>query len=260
MSRALILGTVGRKRLISLSPIGVVEGREIFPIRGAEEDTTGNSEDTGSEDDEETDDEETEEDDDEEDEKEPKNKRDRRGKKPADAAFAAMQREIRTLKREKAAREKKDREAELAGKSEVDRVTAERDDVKQELENLRSKYSSTVVELEIIKASHGKFKWADFEDVLNDKKLRTAIEIDDDGEISGVADALKDLAKRKPHFLSKSTEDDDKGKGDKSRNTNNGSSSGKTGGQPGNGGGSGDREADRQALATKYPALSPLIG
>lgn len=258
MSRALILGSVGRKRLIDLSPIGVVNGREIFPLKGAEDDPAGDGGGLESEDDEQED-EEDEEDghqDDEEDDAKGRKKKPA-ARKDANAAFAAMQREIRQLKREKAAREKEDRQKELAGKSEVEKVTAERDDATKELESLREQHRNAVIQLEIFLASRKKYDWADMEDVLNDKRLRAAIEIDDDGEVTGVAEALKDLAKRKPHFLAAKSDEDEKGQGP--GGTGKKPAAGKTGGQPGSGGGSGDREADRQALMSKYSALGPLV-
>lgn len=260
MSRTLIFGTVGRNRLAVLSPIGVVDGREIFPLRGAEDDPAGNGGDGDSDDESEDDEDGSEEDD--EDAKDDDSKNQRRkpsAKKPANAAFAAMKRELNTLKREKRDRDNAERTKALADKPELERLTAERDDAVKGQESLAEKYREAQIELAISRASNGssKYSWADLEDVLNDRTLRNAIDIDDDGEVSGVEEALKDLAKRKPHFLAKKSEEDEKGKGKPGTNGNRGT--GKTGQQPGTGGSSGDREADRQKLESKYSVLGGMV-
>lgn len=258
MSRKLILGSVSRSRLVDLAPIGIVNGRKVFPLSGAEDDANDDdaNEDGNDEDDDSENDDSDGDDKDGDEGKAAKNRAQKSSKDgPRNRSMAA---ELRTLRKFRRETEAAARNKELADKPEIERLTAERDDAVRERDDLRGKYSSASTQLAIITASHGKYAWADIEDVLNDKTLRNAIEIDDDGEVSGVAEALKDLAKRKPHFLRKAEEDnDDKSRSNGRAKSNGSSGNGKSGGQPGSGG-SGDRGADRDALAKKYPILNRL--
>lgn len=255
MGRRLLFGSKS-----ALARLGIVDGREIFPILGAEDDHLANSGE-GSEDDNDSD--EDQDDDDSEEDDDSKTAAKKRHRSPStqrNSELRAARRELSTLRKEKAERDKAARDAELKGKSESERAVAERDDAVKELTGLKDRYQQAITELEIIKASNrSKFAWNDIEDVLNDRALRNAIEIGDDGEVSGLEDALKDLAKRKPHFLAEKS--DDKGKGNGQQQNGNGrqqqQTGTKTGGQP-NTGTNEDRAADRQRLNTIYPALQRL--
>jgi hypothetical protein len=250
MGRRLLFGSKS-----ALARLGVVGGREIFPIHGAEDDDSANSgDDSGNANDDDGEDEDSDEDEDDSDK--PAAKRRTRARS---SEFNRLKRERNALLREKQDRDKKEREAELKDKSEAERAVAERDDAVKAHTDLSEKYQQVVTELEIIKVSNQKkLSWNDIEDVLNDRTLRKAIEIGEDGEITGVDEALKDLAKRKPHFLAKKLEDDDKGKGGNGQNGSVRQSTGTaTGGQP-NGGSGNDRTADRQRLVAKYGALQRL--
>lgn len=263
MSRKLILGMVSRKRLMGITPIGIVNGRPVFPLLGAEDDEppADGGEGEGSEEDDEDEDE------DEDEDKSGKDgdKKPRRPRRDSgdSSVIRNMRKELRTLKREKAEREKAERDKTLADKPEIERLTVERDDAVKELEKLRKSHQEASVELAIIRASQSarsKYNWADIEDVLNDRKLRQAIEIDDDGEISGVEEALKDLAKRKPHFLASSSDGEGSGDGKQSSNgkkQGGGNGNGKSGSNPG-GGGNGDQAARRAELEKKYPVISRM--
>jgi hypothetical protein len=237
----------------ALARLGIVDGREIFPIRGAEDDDPAK---TGEESDDDASDDDHDDDDDSEEDDKPAAKQ--RRNRTRTNEFNRLKRERNALAKEKADREKADRDAELKDKTESERAVAERDDAVKELTGLKDRYQEAVTELSIIKASsRSKFAWNDIEDVLNDRTLLKAIEIGDDGEITGVEEALKDLAKRKPHFLST----DDKGKGNGQQQNGNGRqqqpAGTKTGGQP-NAGSKDDRAADRQRLNSIYPALQRL--
>lgn len=258
MSRRLIFGTQSRSRLRVLSPIGVVDGREVFPIAGAEDDDPANSGD----DDDNSDDSDDSDDDEDDDSKSKSKTTTRRHSRTRGSDYNALRRERNQLLKEKQDREAKDRENELKGKSEVERANAEREDAVKARDSLTEENAALKMELAIVRAStsaKSKFQWADIEDVLNDKTLRNAIEVDDDGELTGVDEALKDLAKRKPHFLVKSGEDDDgKNKDNRNGRQQQQQPAGSTGGQP-SGNGNGDvRAADRQRLNTLYPALQRL--
>lgn len=263
MSAKLIFGTVSRQRLQSLSPIGVVNGREVFSILGAEDDHSADSSDDDHSDDDDGDDDS---DDDEEDadaKAKSKTRRSSRNQDRSTAYLNSLKRERNKLLKEKQDREKADREAELKGKSEVERVTVERDEAVTARTTLEAENVALKTELGIIRASARgkKYEWLDIEDVLNDKVLRRSIEIDDDGELVGVEEALKDLAKRKPHYLAKSSKDEDDSEKDKGRNNGNGrqqQQNGSTGGQPGTGNNGDQRVADRQRLSQTYPILGRL--
>lgn len=250
MGRRLLFGS---KK--ALARLGIVDGREIFPIHGAEDDDdSANTGDDSGDDDSSDDDHD---DDSADDDTKPaaKSRRDR----ARTSEFNRLKRERNALLKEKAERDKATRDAELKDKSEAERAVAERDDAIKARAELNERYTAAITELEIIKASNrSKFTWNDIEDVLNDRALRKAIEIGEDGEISGVEDALKDLAKRKPHFLAEKS--DDKGKGNGQQQNGNGrqqQQQAKTGGQP-NTGATDDRAADRQRLNALYPALQRL--
>lgn len=253
MGRRLLSGSKS-----ALARLGIVDGREIFPIHGAEDD---DSADSGTGDDTSDDDHSDDDDDDDSDDDGKPAARQRRGHDRSSSHIRKLTRERNALLKEKAERDKATRDAELKDKSETERAVAERDDAVKAHADLNERYTAAITELEIIKASNrSKFTWNDIEDVLNDRALRRAIEIGEDGEISGVEDALKDLAKRKPHFLAEKSDDKGNTNGTKQNGNGrqaNGTAGTKTGGQPGTTGGN-DRAADRERLNGIYPALQRL--
>lgn len=260
MSRRLVFGAVSRQRLVGLSPIGIVNGREVFPIAGAEDDDDSTASGDDADDDQDDDDDDSKDDDADDsakDDDKAKSRRSRTNSRSSD--FNRLKRERNQLLREKSEREKAEREAALKEKPEIERAKAERDDAVGERDKLREQVADMSVQLEIIKSSRKKFDWNDIEDVLNDRTVRKAIEIGEDGEVTGVTEALKDLAKRKPHFLAKSSEEDGKnGKNDNGRQaTGAGNGNGKSGGNPGSGNGD-NRAVDRERLNAAYPALARL--
>jgi hypothetical protein len=96
----------------------------------------------------------------------------------------------------------------------------------------------------IIASRKLKLDWADDEDVLLYLAKADGVEVDDDGTVTGIEEALKKLSKAKPHWLKKAEEDKPKGPP--------GASGGNVGGS-GNGRGNG---TDRSAMEAKYPGLS----
>lgn len=263
MSRRLVFGAVSRQRLVGLSPIGVVNGREVFPIAGAEDDDDSTT--SGDDADDDHDDDDDDHDDSDDDAAKDNDKSKRRPRNSRSSEFNRIKRERNALLREKSDREKAEREAALKEKPEIERAKVERDDAVKERDTLRQQLADASVELEIIKASRKKYDWADIEDVLNDRNVRKAIEIGEDGEITGVAEALKDLAKRKPHFLAQKSEEDGKGEKNNGRPANNGQNgngegaTNKSGGNPGSGNGD-NRAVDRERLNSLYPVLGRLPG
>lgn len=259
MGRRLILGS----RPVARFLLGYAHGEPVYRIAGAEEDKdapTGDGDDKGTENDDDGDEDDS---DDEENRTDSKNRRSRGNARSSE--YNRIRRERNLLLKEKQDREKKDREAELADKSEVERVTAERDDAAKSRDTLLMENRDLKIRLAILSESSRKYNWADIDDVLNERKLLESIEVSPDGEITGIRDGLKDLAKRKPHYLLAKTEETGDAKNTGSNNGNGGSSNnannggGKTGGQPGSTGTNGDRTADRQRLASIYSALGPLV-
>lgn len=92
--------------------------------------------------------------------------------------------------------------------------------------------------------------------IMNKKKYSDLIEIDDDGEVTGMDEAVKALAKDKPRMLitASGDDEDDDDDGDKPNNGNGASgarkSASKSFGGKKKGGG-----IDRAALEAKFPAL-----
>jgi hypothetical protein len=150
----------------------------------------------------------------------------------ADRAKGDLARELQTLK---------DKE-----KSDLERATGEVDRLNKELKAALEARDAALVQAEILKFPG--YEWHD-PDTLLALIDRSAIEIGEDGRVTGVKDAVKKLADSKPYLL-KSKPGDKKQQPDKP--TNNGSSGGTPSGQqPANG--APNQQADqRQALATKY--------
>jgi hypothetical protein len=253
MSKRLILGS---GRWIGLTPIGEVAGHQIYPLFGAEEDGNDNQgEDDG---DQEGDGDESEEDREDGEDESGKDKSKSRQRKQSggddSSVIRALRAELRNAKKTINAFKDDKKKADLADASDVEKARAELAEANEKLEKLHPRFQDTLVELEIIKTSSQlKLNWNDIEDVLNDRKLRSAIDIDDDGEITGVEEALKELKKRKPHFLAVKSEDSEEDSGEsKQRKTSTGASfnGSKTKKD--------DRTADRSRLMNKYPVLQRM--
>lgn len=244
MSRKLIFGAVLPNRLAVLTPIGYVNGEPIFPHRGA--DNAGDGGDGES--DQDTDDEDGSDDDDSEGEKEGKPAAKGNQSNRNSSVLRQIRRDLRTAKRENEQLKAAQRAAELKDKTEVERTAAERDDAVAKLKNLEPELNSLRTKLAVITVSaQKKYDWADIEDVLNDRQMQ-GLEIDDDGEVSGIEEALKDLAKRKPHFLKKPAANN-------GGNGSDGDGTRRTGANFNAGANNNDRGADRARLEGKYGVL-----
>jgi hypothetical protein len=246
VSRALIFGTVSAHRLAVLRPIGFVCGEPVFPLRGSDSgDDTGDSGD-GDDSDDDSDDDAGDDANSEGDDK-PAAKGKGTQNVEETALVRTLRKQVRANEQKIRAFEKAKRETELAGKSEVERTSAERDDAAGRAERAEIALRSSNLKLAIIMASNNAgYDWIDLEDVLGDRKLMDAIEVDDDGEVSGVTEALKDLKKRKPHFLKVEKPDDGNGK------------TGKTGANFNGGANNNDRGADRQRMEQKWSVLANM--
>lgn len=112
-----------------------------------------------------------------------------------------------------------------------------------ELESQNGSLSKQITDLRIQNAflAANEFDWHDPADALRLADL-SGVEIDpDDGTVTGVKDALKALAKSKPHLIKKVDKTDPKGS---SGSPNNGRRKGET------------KKPDRATLAKTYPVLA----
>lgn len=137
------------------------------------------------------------------------------------------------------------KEFEDKDKSDLEKLQSDHAELQGKFDKLAAKHSETVLEREALRLSPKlKLEWRDVDDVLSSLARNEDVSVSDDGEISGIEDALKKLAKAKPHWLK------DEGKG---KPNGSGNGSGSSGGNVGTGGGKGD--ANRTKLESKYPSL-----
>lgn len=135
-------------------------------------------------------------------------------------------------------------------KSELEKLQSDHDVLQGKYDKLLAKHQETIISAEALRLSPKlKLAWRDVDDVLGSLARNSEVTVSDEGDISGVEEALKKLAKAKPHWLAASEKDDDKGK-DKN-NGNNGTASGGNVGTPKGS----DRDGSRSALEKKYPSL-----
>lgn len=160
-----------------------------------------------------------------------KNKRLRDRLKELDGQVQALQKEKDT--------------AANAGKDETERLRGEVQTLQAKLEEAQASLQQGSLKQSFLESN--KVQWHDAKTAF--KLLDTSdIDIDEDGDTSGMDDAIELLAKQHPYLVKSSKSDDDKGKGkDKPKG-----SSGE--------GGTKQRKSkdgiDRDALRRKYPALN----
>ena len=125
------------------------------------------------------------------------------------------------------------------------------ENMKEDFEKLEAKSEafeefkySTFLELAILKAAD--YQWYDVEDVRAAINLDD-VEIDDDGKITGLEDALKDVAARKPHLMKPSDGQQQQGTPVSVIPTHQGPSGAQPTGTPG-----GNADYDVEALKKKY--------
>jgi hypothetical protein len=162
---------------------------------------------------------------------------------------SALQRERdekKALDKQLKAHQKKQREAEDAEKSEVERLSSATTAQQQKLEKLAAGYRSKAVNEAILKAA-GNAKFLDPTDALRPEVLAAiGVEQDEDDpteitiDEASVTQAVKTLAKAKPHWLTTAQKPNSK--------------SGSTFGGTGSGQGDGSPE-----LAVKYPAFGRRV-
>lgn len=154
--------------------------------------------------------------------------------------FARMQ----AADRAKNAAEAKLREKERAEMGELDRAKSEANEHKQRADAAEERLKSMIIE----NAFHreNKFSWHDVGDAIAALDL-SGVEVDEDGKVTGMADAIKAVAKKKPHYVKKNDQNDDQGNGEGPPAAN-GASNGKRKGATG-------ETPDVKKLVSRFPAL-----
>lgn len=152
--------------------------------------------------------------------------------------FARMQ----AADRAKTAAENKLKEKEQAELSELDRTKAQLEEANKAAEDAKAALKKMVIE----NAFHreNKFSWHDVGDAVAALDL-SSVEVAEDGTVTGMAAAIKQVAKNKPHYV-KSKQESDEGEG--TEPAANGANNGKR---------KGDKITDlnQKALLNRFPAL-----
>jgi hypothetical protein len=162
-----------------------------------------------------------------------RNRHRRRGER-----ITELERELQELKKGKTKSKSKDDEEDAGGDSEDSELKAENEKLKQQLfkQELKSQFTDLVTgkdAVAVFKNNRTAFKLLDLDEV----------DVDDDGEIIGLEDAVKALAKSDPYLLDADDDDDDDDETPK--RTGKPPRRKKTTGNP-----------DREKLLKKYPALA----
>lgn len=241
-------GVISKKLILQIEPIAALEdGTPIYPIMGSEDDPQEGGD--GDDDDGEDGDDDGDGDDDDKDDKSKSKSKPKPKAKETDAQkIRRLNAENRERRLALEAAEKKIRDAEDADKSELEIA-------KRDLAELQAKFDKvpeTMNDLRIENAflKLGGYNWHDPEIAIG--LIRKEVDISDDGEVEGLEDAVKALAKSKPYLLKKKDEegdgsDDDK---DKGRRPPRGPSGARMGGPKSP---RGDQKAQREAdLKKKY--------
>lgn len=201
-------GAVKQSLICSLRPLDTLEdGTPVYPLLGAQDDDGGADEDA--EDDEDEEEDEEDEDDDDKDDKSKKSK-----PKPKSAKETPEQK-VRRLNREnKERREANEKlEAQLRehadkDKSELELAVRDRDEAKSKVEKMETTLADLAFEVAFLRLDRDKYNWHDPEVVMDQLRKDKSLVVDEDGEVDGLAEAVKAIAKSKPYLLKKQDEDD----------------------------------------------------
>jgi len=117
---------------------------------------------------------------------------------------AADQNRSKTQKALEEAQAKLD-EIEKSKLSELEKATKERDELAKKAEALADRVKQQALENAFLAAKG--VDWADAEDAYTvlQKKFMDGVEVDEDGKVTGMAEAVKAMVKQKPHLV-KSTD------------------------------------------------------
>lgn len=210
--------------------------------------------DDADEDDDDTDDgDDADEDDDEDDNEDNKSKKSAAQKRIEELSAEAKQHRKKASERGRRIRELEARLAELEkGSGKGKQGNDDEDDKSEEVTQLKSDFEKVLTDNEQLRIENAflrntKFQWKNPKAALKLADL-TDVEINDDGEVEGLDDALEALAKSDPYLLAekgKQGDDDDEDDDDKPKAKRTGQPTGKSKkGQP-----------NRDKLIAKYPAL-----
>ena len=175
------------------------------------------------------------------------------GEKTADsetvskADFEKLKARMRAADKRAGAAENKLRELQDAGKPEAEKAAKELEELRAAHQQATEALNTARLENAVLKDTT--FQWNDPEDVVEHalRALRKGdLEIDEDGDVEGVGQWLKDLAKRKPHFVKPAASEGD----------SEDDAAGPTGGNVGSGKKKGRAKVDEAALLKKFPALN----
>jgi hypothetical protein len=164
----------------------------------------------------------------------------KRHRAAADRRKAELETEVSTLKTENAALKAEGKDGKL-DEATTARVT--------ELQKTVDESSKTIQTLRINNAflSANDFTWHDPEDAMRLADL-SEVEIEEDGTVVGLKEALKKLAKAKPHLIKKAEVKDDADVDDEDKNPSGSATNGRRKG--------GRAKPDRAALSKTYPVLA----
>lgn len=164
------------------------------------------------------------------------------GEKVDKTEFEKVKARMVAADKAKSAAEAKLREIEQAKLSDLDKAKAQL----EELTERASKAEEALKKTQIENAFHrsNKFTFHDVADAISALDL-SGVEIDEDGKVTGMEAAIKDVVKRKPHFVKSQKENEGGGTGQPAAN---GALNGQRKGDEG-------KAADRAALARRFPAL-----
>lgn len=146
---------------------------------------------------------------------------------------------MKAADRRATAAEHKLREKEQAEMSELDRTKVMLEEAQKARDEADARYKSMVIE----NAFHreNKYSWHDVADAIAALDL-SGVEVGEDGKVTGMAEAIKQVAKKKPHYVRSKEEGDGA-----TPPAANGATNGKR---------KGEGEApDRKTLVARFPAL-----
>lgn len=219
---------------------------EVFwPLFGAEGNESDDSE-SGGDDEDQDDDDDDGEDEDEAEKGEQEQPLNAEEAKKLAKKNAKLRNRIRELKAAEEAARKEKETASNAGKDETERLRGEVQTLQAKLEERDSQLQQSALRQAFLESN--KVQWHDPKTAM--RLLDTSdIDIDEDGDVSGMDDAIKALADQHPYLVKAGTSGGDD-KGGKKKSTAKGSS--------GEGGTKRKKDSDgvdREALIKKYPAL-----
>lgn len=160
---------------------------------------------------------------------------------------AARRRKEKIAEKKRAdAAEARVKELESAGKSAEEKLKADLQEALDRADKLTAAGTRNVLRTAIME--HDKFRWHDVGDVMKELNMDDLDVNVEDHEVEGLESQLKDLAKRKPYLLKKSSEEEEEGSVvTKTPRTPSGTNPGRRKPAP--------KKEDREALLNKYSVL-----